>query len=365
MKVSLFPDYPEEKFQSIEVYRNNLKVQISKFKSIEIKEILGFKRPSNLVGHVNLKTRLFFRFILNPLLAPFRQGEVNHILDQSYGHLLFFLNPQRTVVTCHDLNPLKFSWKKQWKEKVKKKLYLLSLKGMKRAAKIIAVSQATKRDIIEFLNYPEEKIVVIPEGVNKIFRPIKDKAAYQKILKYKLPNKFILYVGHSGEFKNLKAVLKTFSLLLQNPAFSDFHFVKIGEAFSDSQEKLIKKLKIQNRIKRIPYVPEKDLPLIYNKASCFLHLSLMEGFGLIILEAMACGCPAVASDIPAIRELTEGKIPLVSPNDTKSSLPLLKKILREKNFRERVIKKGLKQAKKFTWQKTALETLKVYESLNP
>lgn len=365
MKISIFPDYPEELWPSMQTYQKNLIGELTKpNQQIKVKTVLNFAKLSKKIGHSNLKTRLFFRFGLNPLLAPFQQGDINHILDQTYGHLVFFLNPDKTVVTCHDLNPLKFVWQRQWKEKIKKELYLLSLKGMTRATRIIAVSQATKSDIVRLLGYPEERIVVIPEGVNEIFCPVKTEKAYQSISKYKLPDKFLLYVGHSGEYKNLKTALRVFALLIKDPSFADFCFIKIGEDFSDKQKKLIKKLGIVDKIKRLSSIPEKDLVLIYNKAACLLHLSLMEGFGLTILEAMACGCPVICSDIPSLRELTAGKVPLVEPDDMAAVLRLLKKILKDKNFREKAVSNGLSQAKKFTWKKTAQKTLKVYETIN-
>lgn len=388
MKVTLYPDYPEENWPSMKVYHRNLKAQIShlrsrnstsassaafrsgyfdgqaKRKTLRIKEYLGFKKISRKVGHFNLKTRLIFRFLLNPLLAPFHQEDINHILDQSYGHLVFFLNPKKTVVTCHDLNPLKFRWKKGFKEKIKKWLYVLSLRGMIRSAKIISVSQATKNDLIRFLNCPEEKIVVIPQGARETFKSIKNihNISIDKLI-YKLPSKFILYVGHSGEFKNIKGLLKTFNLLLKEPKFSQFSLVKIGEEFSPPQKQLIKKLKIQDKIIHIPYASQKDLVLIYNKARCLLHLSLMEGFGATVLEAMKCGCPVVCSDIPALRELTAGKLPLIKPDDYQAACLLLKKILKDQKFREKLGQIGLKQAEKFTWQKTGQKTFAVYQSL--
>ena len=367
MKVTIFRDYPEEGFPSIEVYTNNLisglKKQRLKFK---IKPYLALAAWSKKLGYSSLKTRLIFRFVIYSLLAPFHQGDINHVVDHTYGHLVYFLNPRKTVVTVHDLDVLRLKFLKwpTFRDKVIRRLYLFSASGLKRAAMIIAVSEDTKNDLIRFLKIPAERIAVIPEGVEPVFKKIDNKEELKRVKsKYHLPDKYLLHVGECWQYKNIEGILGVFKNLNEKKEFENLSFVKVGGTWTEEQKKLIRRLKIKDKVIKLPFVPRKDLPAIYNLAKILIQLSHLEGFGLTVLEAMACGCPVVVSHTPALKSLVAKAGIVVNPKEVGGVTTAVSKLLRQETKHCRYSRLGLKRAKLFNWQKTAEETIKVYRGI--
>lgn len=368
MKVAIFRDYPEEGFPSMEVYADNLAFALKKQKSkFKINEYLALASLSKKLGYFNLKTRFIFRYFIYSILAPLNQGDINHVIDQSYGHLVYFLNPKKTIVTVHDLDVLRLKFLK-WRtlrDKAIKFSYLWSVNGLKRAAKIIAVSQDTKNDLVRLLKIPSEKVVVIPEGVEPIFKKIKNKKELERIKKkYHLHDKFILHVGECWEYKNIEGILKVFKQLTEKSGLKNLFFVKVGGAWTGEQKALIRRLKIDDKVIKLPFVPREDLPAIYNLARALVQLSYLEGFGLTVLEAMACGCPVVVSNIPALKELVNNAGIIVNPRDIEKVVnSIVRLLINDKTKSYRYSLAGLKRAKLFNWQKTAKKTIRVYEEI--
>jgi len=362
--ITMFVDYPEEGFLSSQVYTDNLSSNLKKFFFVD--QYLPLNKLSKKLGYFNLKTRFLFRYFIYPLFAPFHQGEINHIIDQTYAHLLYFLDGEKTVVTVHDLDVLRLKFIK-WptlRDKIMKYFYIWSVKALKKAAKIIAVSEDTKKDIVRFLQIPEEKIIVIPEGADSVFKRMKDKKKLKLVKnKYKLPEKFILHAGECWKYKNIEGILKIFGKISEKKDSKNLFFVKVNGTWSEEQRKLIEKLGIGKRIVKLPFVPPQDLAAIYNQAAVLLQLSFLEGFGLTVLEAMSCGCPVVVSDAPALKELVNDSGIIVNPLEEEKVITELRKMILNKKIRNIYIKKGLKRAKEFSWEKTARKTLKVYEEI--
>lgn len=201
---------------------------------------------------------------------------------------------------------------------------------------VIAVSQSVKKDLLEISRIPENKIKVIYEGVADFFRPMPKNKVEEFSKRTKLPSRFILSIGGVGERRNLKQVKKVCESLR-------YHLVILGET--------------------IPDLSEKDLPLLYNAASALLYPSLYEGFGLPILEAMACGTAVITSDTSSMPEVGGNSALYVDPFDLEDIKEKLKMVMDDKDLREDLIKKGFTQAKKFSWEKCAKETADVYRGL--
>lgn len=367
MRVTVFRDYPEEGFTSMEVYADNLIGALKERKlSPEIKEYLPLNSLSKKLGYLNLKTRFFFRYFIYPIFALFHQGEINHVIDQTYGHLVYFLNHKKTVVTVHDLDVLRLKFL-EWKtprDKIIRWAYLFSVSGLRKAAKIIAVSSDTKNDLIRFLKIPPQKIEIIPEGVEPIFKEIKDKNRLMKIReKYCLPEKFILHVGTCWANKNIEGILDVFSELTKNKELGDLFLVKVGSDWTEDQKKLIKKLGITNRVIKLPFIPKDELPAIYNLAKALVQLSFLEGFGLTVLEAMACGCPVVVSNIPALKELVGEAGVIVDLEKKKEIVKKIANLITRESSCQWYAQRGIARAKFFRWEKTAEKTLKIYEEV--
>jgi glycosyltransferase involved in cell wall biosynthesis len=180
--------------------------------------------------------------------------------------------------------------------------------------------------------------------------------------KYSLPESFVLYVGDINYNKNILGLIKAFSGLEGNASL-----VLVGKAFweKDLPEtqaiiQLIKSLKLEKKVLRLGFLPAQDLVAIYNLASVYCQPSFYEGFGLPVLEAMACGCPVVAAKNSSLSEICGQAAILVDPENINDMIKGLKKaFLEKKSLKE----KGLTQAKKFSWEKTARQTYEVYQKV--
>ncbi len=199
---------------------------------------------------------------------------------------------------------------------------------------VIAVSEATKRDLIKISSIPEEKIQVIYEGVEAKFKTYPEEEVNNFKRKYKLPQNFVLAVGGVGERRNLKRAKE---------ACKDIPLVISGET--------------------IPWVKNEELPLLYNSAQVLLYPSFYEGFGLPVLEAMSCGVPVVISNTSSLPEIGGDAAQYVNPEDVSDIQKKLKQVLEDKDLRSEMIEKGLKQAKKFSWEKCVKETADLYKKV--
>lgn len=312
--------------------------------------------------------RNFSLYFLYPFYLKFylkfksKKNAINHITTQKNAFVLNFMNPEKSVVTCHDIIPYIFNEFKG----MRKFLFDLSVKGMRKADKIIAVSESTKNDLIKYLNFPENKIEVIYESVNTYeFKLIENAREKLKEKGFDFgDNKLILYVGLDKPTKNIPELIKAFYKLKK--LIPNVKLIKIGGYEWKSERikilKLIKDLNLEKDVLFFENINKENLVLFYNTADIFVFPSLYEGFGLPVLEAMACGCSVIASNKASIPEVVGDAGILIEPNSDnlfKSMFNLLK----DKGLRKELSKKGLEQAKKFSLEKECEKTLKVYEKL--
>jgi glycosyltransferase involved in cell wall biosynthesis len=235
----------------------------------------------------------------------------------------------------------------------------------KKASLLISNSELSKRDFVSILRVSEEKIKTIYFGVNPRFRPIEDDDFFLKKAreKYHLPEKYILYVGRIYPGKNFGNLLHAFSKIHTSLPQK---IVVAGHPRWDYQSVYasIEKLGLQEKVLFTGWVPQEDLVAFYNLADLFIFPSFYEAFGIPLLEAMACGCPAVASQTGALPEIAGGAAFLVNPYSPDEIAEAIRTVLIEGNLRKEHIEKGLQRAKAFSWEKCARETLAVFESLN-
>lgn len=278
----------------------------------------------------------------------------------------------KTVVTVHDLGSEYLPSMHQ----IKQRLYLGFMQRiqLKSADKIIAVSEATKKDLVEKLGIGEEKITVIYEGYDKErFKMQKSKSfsnclrqskINQTIKKYNLMyHNYFLFVGTVQPRKNLERLIIAFSRLpLRGP--TAIRLVIVGQKgwMSEQIYALPKKLGIGERVKFLGYVPENDLPALYSGALALTFPSLFEGFGLPILEAQACGCPVLTSNVSSTPEVAGKEAIYVDPYSVDDIVEGMGR-LQVTGYRQQVIKSGFENIKRFSWEKCAKETLEVLESV--
>ena len=227
----------------------------------------------------------------------------------------------------------------------------------KKASNIICISNSTKKDLIKFYGINDERISVIHLGFDKnIF--FKDKL--NNNLKSKL-GKFLLYVGARNGYKNFKTLRDLY--IEDSNLRSNYKLILFGgEKFSKEETSIINKHNLHDKIKRVDG-SDKQLAKYYNSAEIFIYTSIYEGFGLPIIEAMACGCPVLAVNLDVTREVAHNGACLISnPFDKNELSNLIHNILTKKEFKNNLINNGFANIKRFSWDKCASETLKVYES---
>lgn len=273
------------------------------------------------------------------------------------------------VVTVHDLIPLIFPeyFSKGVKGTVK---WWIQRQNLKHADAIITDSEMSKVDIAQITGYAKNNIFVIPLAPGREFVPIKDRSLlWKKTKKYKLPDIFALYVGDVNYNKNIFRLISAFAQF--NKKYPDVHLVLVGEAWKkfDLPETRalmnhISSFSLEKYVHFLGYVPTQDLVCLYNLAICYIQPSLYEGFGLPIIEAMACACPVVVSDIPVHREICSGVAIFFDPKNELSLVKSLVSIMQWGDLRLKQRKKAvLHQAHNYTWEKVALQTIKVYKHI--
>ena len=231
----------------------------------------------------------------------------------------------------------------------------------KKAQVILTCSEFSKKEIIKHYQVNPKKVFSIPLATNQSFQPIQDREKLEEIKrKYKVKDKFILYIGSIFNRRHLPEVITTFKKVSQE--LPNYQFLIIGKNHTSpfiNIEKMIDK-----KIIRKDYLEEGDLPLIYNAADLLIWLSDYEGFGLPVLESMACGTPVVTSRAASIPEMAGKAAIYVEDNGNIDQIEkAIKKGLIDNILREELIEKGLEQSKKFSWEKCARETLDALVSI--
>lgn len=239
----------------------------------------------------------------------------------------------KKITTYHDVIPLKYP---QWSDPRIVRVHQRRLKLVEREIdKVICVSEATKRDLLSISSLPEEKLMVIYEGVGAEFKPQEEKSVSEFRAKLKLPKKFILAIGGVGTRRNLERVKQ---------ACLGYDLVISGQT-----------------IKRVSV---SEMPLLYAAATILVYPSLYEGFGLPILEAMAVGTPVITSNVSSMPEVGGEAALYVDPNDVADITGKVRSLMEDEAERARLRKLGFNQSEKFSWERCVGETVKVYKGLS-
>ncbi len=265
----------------------------------------------------------------------------------------------KSVITIHDLAFLLYP---HFLTKESARYYGQIDQAVRRTNHIIAVSEATRRDIIERLGVPENKITVIYEAANPLFRPLDRQEALQRAReRYPVPEAFILFVSTIEPRKNVQTLLRAYRQFLDHYK-QDVKLVFAGSRgwlFEDVFA-LVEALRLEEHCIFLGRVSSEDLLYLYNAAQMLVQPSYYEGFGLPPLEAMACGTPVIVSNVSSLPEVVGDAGLLVDPNSVDEITVAMWRLLTDEALRQQCIQRGLKRAQSFSWDKTALQTLEVY-----
>lgn len=351
-------------YSGIGVYIKNLIRELPNLSNNEYVLFGDSKKLENFNLPV-IDTKLPIYGIKEQIFFPFKLSKQKLDLLHLPHYPIPLLYRGEIVVTIHDLIHLIYPEYLPSKAAWFYAKFMFSHAG-RRAKKVIAVSENTKRDTVELLNIPAEKIKVIYNGIDERFKPINDKESIEKTKrKYGLSEKYILYAGLLKPHKNILRLIEAFPKLRRETQIKD-KLVLVGNKefphYRAIKEK-IKELDLENQILILGEVDSEDMTALYNGADVFVLPSLYEGFGLPPLEAMACGCPVITSNTSSLPEVVGDAGIMVDPCDMDGLAEAICKVLTDEGLRQEMIKKGLARAKLFSWEKTAKETLKIYKEV--
>lgn len=299
-----------------------------------------------------------------PLFAKQIKADLFHIPLNSVAYLM----PKPYVVTIHDLSSITYAAGQGFRSALHRERYR---RGAVRASKVIAVSNATRRDLQAVLGIAPERIRTVYSAPDPAFTSAQalPHVAENILERYSIRPPFVLYAGTIRPHKNVGRLVEAFAVvrseLETHPEYRDLKLVIIGDELSryPAVRRAVAATRIDPFVRFLGFVPAEVLSVFYRSAAAFAFPSLAEGFGLAPLEAMGCGVPVVASDLPALVEAVGNAAELVSPDNVFDVARGLRVVLTDAELRERRIREGLAQAARFNWEQTAAEVLEIYREL--
>jgi glycosyltransferase involved in cell wall biosynthesis len=302
-------------------------------------------------------SNLWFQSILPSILKKNR-------VDLFHGTLFLtpLLSAVPSIITIYDMVLDIFPETMYWKNRLP--LKILMKKSAKKADRIIAISESTKKDIVKFIGIEQEKIRVIYPGVSKIFSSQRTDNDRVILNKFKLLPGYILTVGTLEPRKNLIRLLDAYKLLAAGEENIPQLVIAGGQGWLlEDIQKAVDSLGLREKVVFTGYVSDADLPALYRNAKIFVYPSLYEGFGLPPLEAMACGIPVISSNTSSIPEVVGDAGLLIDPYRPDEIAQAITEVLRNEELHTRMIRAGITRSALFNWDKTAQEMIKLYHEV--
>lgn len=351
MEIDYINGLKTDKIFAMSKYQNEIHTRLEDVKLNRIE----YPDVSKVIG-----VNKIVEFFVYPLIVKQKviENNVKHITRQDLAFLLELTNFKKTIVTCHDIIPIAYY-------NTRNPIWKLNAKGLRKAERIITVSEFSKEDISKYIKYPEEKIEVIPPAVDhNLYYQNRNKAVLKKY-GIKEEEKVILYVGAEEPRKNVHFLISSFSKLKNKIPY--VKLLKVGlpndVGVRGKLLKHIEALSLQKDVIFTGYVSESELAEIYNAVDLFVFPSLYEGFGMPPLEAMTCGTPVITSNTSSLPEVVGDAAITVDPYDVDKFTGEMFEALTNEGLRDQMIKKGFQRSKIFKWEVSAKKTLKVYKDL--
>lgn len=312
--------------------------------------------------------KYYQRYWKYPQTVKRQDVDLFHVIDHSDGHLVYWLRDvsQPVVVTCHDL--INFHQPENIENQarlpaISTAVWKYAVKGIRHADQIITVSDHTAKDVTNLLGVPSSYLKTVPNGFDAEFHPFSPDRIQAVRQKYQLmPKQFcLLHVGSNQPRKNVLTVLKVLAALCAEGL--PVQLLKAGATFNSEQQSFIAQHQLADAIHYLGKPDKSTLVEIYNAANVLLSPSFYEGFGITILEAMACGIPVITSNVTSLPEVVGNAGILVNPVDIAAMTQAVQRLIKDEFYRESLIQQGLTRVQSFSWESTAEQVAQIYENL--
>jgi glycosyltransferase involved in cell wall biosynthesis len=356
---------------SMDVYADNLVANLKTLRpDWQITEIAPepWCRKQNLWKSGTGLRKYYERLWRHPHAVQRLEGDIFHIIDHSNAHVAYWLRQKgcKVVATCHDL--VQFVYPEILKDQARFPAFSMaswkySAQGMKYADRVIAVSSNTAKDVAQMLAIPLDRIDVVPNGVEPYFRPLPstEVAVIRQQYEGSAETFCLLNVGSTHQRKNIPTILKALVMLRERGVAVKLW--KIGDEFTTAQNTFIQFHHLESMITFIGKPCKTALREIYNAADVLLAPSLYEGFGLTILEAMACGTPVITANVSSLPEVVGDAAILIDPLDVNAIVETICRLRQNPLYYKNLIDRGMNRSRLFTWTKTAEQVAAIYEDL--
>ncbi len=332
------------------VYLKELSKEMEKL--VDLKAVLPNEIP--LFNFINRFSNSIALSVLPFLIQKeIRKYSIVHIINQELYHLIPIIENKK-VVSLHDLGL--YSYYNKWKKK--------DIEQLDKTEKIVCDSNNTKNDLIQNFPLLKGKAITVYNGLKSNLK--KSNQNLRKKYSLNKTDRIILFVGSDESKKNFFTLLKAFSELKEE----NLVLVKIGSKWAFNKknqrkkfEEFIKEKNLQEKVKFFDFLPEQDLIDFYFESEVFVCPSFFEGFGLTLIEAMACGCPVISSNKTSLPEIAGNSALFFNPENQTELKEKLSEILKDKKLQKGLIRKGFQNIKRFNWNKSAKKLVQIYSEI--
>ncbi len=358
-EVLLIGDPPAEGFHSMDIYADALELALRQQAEFLVRRFRWRDEPTGRgkIGRIGL---LYYnRFIRYPRQLTGQRADIFHILDQSYAHLIARLPHQRTIITCHDLIPIQLAANSRipgrW---LTVQAFRASIRHLPLAARVLADSRATTAALRQYTGCKADRIDTVPLGVAPQFLTTAADCRHPAGEPF-----VVLQVGATAElYKNIIGSLHAFALLARRHP-GKVRLIKIGKDYTPSQQRFLQRHGLRAIVRELGFVPRPQLPDMYRRADVLLMPSLLEGFGMPILESLACGTPVVTSRRGSIPEVAGSHAIYVNPDDPCDIARGLELAMKDRGLVARLRSGGVRWASRYTWRAAARATAGHYHGI--
>lgn len=377
MRIAVVADFREEEWASMDLVAAMLTAELrEQFRTDTVIELQP--RMRRVAGRLPLPARLGFnadrlfgRFVTYPRILRHvsRDFDIFHVVDHSYAHLALDVPPERSVVTCHDLDAFRGVLPGGEAGPVLRWMANRSLEGLRRASRVIAVSGTTRDELIGNGLVEAQRIRVIHNGVHPSCSPEPDAEADRRIDALLGPKdgqkREILHVGTTVSRKRIDVLLQAFAFAAEG--LPELRLIKAGGKLTAEQRTMAERLGIADRVAELPFLSRGELAALYRRCDLLLQPSEREGFGLPVIEALASGLPVLASDLPVFREVAGAAVAYAPVGDSAAWAEGMVDLLREERedaeaWGDRRAA-GIEHAHGFSWKENARQTMALYKEM--